>query len=541
MKLKTFLTIIVTACLLSAVIWPSLVTRVKAESTTIYVNVQNANDPAQDGSAAHPFSSIQDGVDAANPGDTVQVAAGVYYGEVDINESYISLVGQPGSTIIDGNGTGAVGIRVYHWSPNYTEYTNISGFTVRNFIRGMTLSRSIGLRLRDNTLVNNTYNFGDYTLQVHDIDTSNTVNGKPIYFLANQQDEQVPADAGYVELVDCTNMTVKDLNLTNNAQGLVLKNTTNSLVENLQITNDWDGLYLETQSKGNTIIDNNVSNCLYLGIYVSTSSDNTFENNSITNNAYGFFLDSTVFDYVIGFQPTGNTVTGNVMWGNTVANCSTAGVYSLEAENNLFYDNNFINNSPEVYSLNSTNVWDNGVEGNYWTDYSGQNSNQTGLGNTPYVIDENNTDNHPLMGPFLEFPATWQDGTYPVTAISNSTVSGFYFSQSEKTLGFSVSPTADNGTGFCRVAVPVYLLGGPYTLFIDGLPSTNLLQSSNGTYSFLYLSFNDSHHDVKIEGTNVVSEFPTFFLLILLAVVTIGVVTVGVAFRRKKFVPALFG
>jgi parallel beta-helix repeat protein len=539
MKAKSILTIIVATCLLSAVFWPSLVTTVKAASTTIYVNVQNANDPAQDGSAAHPFGSIQKGVDATSPGDTVQVAAGVYYGEVDINESYISLVGQLGSTIIDGNGTGATGIRVYHWSPYYTEDTSISGFTVRNFIRGITLSRSIGLVLRDNTMVNNTYNFGDYTLQIHDIDTSNTVDGKPIYFWANQHDKQVPADAGFVELADCTNMAVKDLNLTNGVQGMVLKNTTNSLVENVRITNDWDGLYLETQSKGNTIIDSTVSNNLFMGIYVSTSSNNTFNNNSITDNAYGLFLDSTVFEYVIGFQPTGNTVTGNIIWGNTVANCSTAGVYSLDTENNLFYDNNFVNNSPEVYNLNSTNLWDNGAEGNYLTDYSGQDSNKTGLGNTPYVIDENNTDNHPLMGPFLDFPATWQDGTYPVTAISNSTVSDFYFSQPEKTLGFSVNPRADSGTGFCRVAVPVNLLGGPYSLFIDGLPSTNLFQSSNGTYSFLYLSFNDSHHDIKIEGTSVVSEFPTFFLVLLLAVITAGVVMV--AFKRRKSTPALFG
>lgn len=540
MRIEALFMIVAIVCLLSAMIWPSPVTWVKADSTTtIYVNALNAIDPSQDGSASHPFGSIQMGVDAAGSGDTIQVAAGVYYGEVDINQSFISLVGQVGGTILDGNGTGAVGIRVYHYSPDYTEDVNISGFTVRNFVRGITLSRSIGLRLRDNTMVNNTYNFGDYTLQVHDIDTSNTVDGKPIYFWVNQNDEQVPADAGFVDLVDCTNVSVKDLNLTNNVQGIVLKNTTNCLIENVHITNDWDGLYLEAQSRNNIIIDNTVANNLYLGIYVSTSSNNTFKNNSITDNAYGLFLDSTVFEYVIGLQPTGNTVTGNVIWGNTVANCSTAGLYSLESKNNIIYDNNFVNNSPQVYSLNSANLWDNGAEGNYWSDYSGQDFNKTGFGNTPYAIDENNTDNHPLMGLFLDFRATWQEVTYPVTVISNSSASGFYFSQAEKSVGFSITQNADSGTGFCRVAVPVNLLGGPYTLVIDGLPSANLSESSNGTHSFLYFSYNASYHDVKIEGTSVVSEFPPFFLVLLLAVVTIGVVIV--AFRRRKFVPALFG
>jgi parallel beta-helix repeat protein len=396
MKLEPFLTIITVACLLSATLSPSFVTRVRASSTTIYVDVMNANDPGQDGSAAHPFDSIQKGVYAASSGDTIQVAAGVYYGEVDINKSSISLLGQKSSTILDGNGTGVVGIRLYHFSPDYTENVSISGFTVRNFVKGITLSRSINIRLRDNSMINNTYNFGDYTLQVHDVDTSNTVDGKPIYFWVNQHDKQVPAGAGFVDLVNCANMTVKDLNLTNNVQGLVLKNTTDSLVENVLIMNNWDGLYLQRWSNSNTLIDNTVSNNLFMGIYVSTSSSNVIKNNSISNNGYGLFLDSTVFEYVIGYQPADNTVTGNIVTGNTVANSSAAGVYSDESVDNVFYFNNFLNNSQQVYSVNSTNVWDDGVEGNYWTDYVGKDLNNTGFGDVPYVIDENNRDNHPL-------------------------------------------------------------------------------------------------------------------------------------------------
>jgi parallel beta-helix repeat protein len=458
---------------------------------------------------------------------------------VQINKSSISLVGQAGSTVLDGNGTADVGIRVYHLSPYYTENVSISGFTVRNFVRGITLSRSINIRLRDNTMINNTYNFGDYTLQVHDVDTSNTVNGKPIYFWVNRHDAQVPSDAGFVDLVNCFNMTVKDLNLTNNVQGLVFKNTTNSLVKNLRITNNWDGFYMETWSNSNTIIDNTLSNNLFMGIYVSTSSSNTISNNSIMDNAYGLFLDSTVFEYVKGFQATGNTVTGNVIFGNTVANCSTAGVYCDQAEDNILYDNNFINNSQQVYSLNSTNVWDDGAEGNYWTDYTGENFNNTGLGSVPYVIDETNRDNHPLMGMFSDFDAMWQAGTYRVNAISNVTASGFYFSQPEKALGFNVSGSAFDGSGFCLVTLPASLIGGPYSLFVDGAPSTFLWENSNGTYCSLYFAFNDSFHDVQIVGTSVVPEFSVFFLWFLLAAVTTGLVMV--ALRRRRFAPALFG
>jgi parallel beta-helix repeat protein len=538
MKLEPFLAIITVACLLSTILLPSVVTHAQADSSTIYVDIGNANNPKQDGSAYHPFDSIQKGIGAAGTGDTVQVAAGVYYEEVDINKSSISLVGQKGSTILDGNRTGAVGIRVYHVSPDYTENVSISGFTVRNFVKGITLSRSIYIRLRDDNMINNTYDFGDYTLQVHDIDTSNTVDGKPIYFWVNQQDKQIPADAGFVDLVNCANMTVKNLNLTNNVQGLVLKNTTNSLVKNVRIMNNWDGLYLQRWSNSNTLIDNTVSNNLFMGIYVSTSSSNIIKNNSITNNGYGLFLDSTVFEYVIGYQPTDNTVTGNIVTGNTVANSSTAGVYSDESEDNLFYFNNFVNNNQQVYSVNSTNVWDNDVGGNYWTDYAGKDLNKTGFGDVPYVVDKNNRDNHPLIGLFSDFPVTWQEETYHITAICNCTESGFYFSQPEKAVGFSLSGSADDGSGFCMLGVPVSLLGGPYTLVMDGLRSTSLLERSNRTHSSLYFAFDGTYHDVRIEGTSVVSEFPSFSLVFFLAVATVGVVFVTL---RRRFEPALSG
>jgi parallel beta-helix repeat protein len=538
MKLNIVSTVLLMACISSALIWPFFVTRAEASFGTVYVDARNTNDPLQDGSSVHPFNLIQEGVDAAVPGDTVDVAAGVYYEGVQINKSSISLVGQKGSTIIDGNGTEPVGIRIYRTPPDYTENLSISGFTVRNCVKGITLSRSIYIRLRDNSMVSNSYNFGDYTLQVQDIDTSNTVDGKPIYFWVNQRDKQVPADAGFVDIVDSTNITVSGLNLTNNVQGLVLKNTTNSLIEDVHILNNWDGMYLDRWSNSNTIIDSTVSDNLFMGIYVSTSSSNVIENNSILNNSYGLFLDSTAFEYTIGYDPTSNIVRDNVVRGNTVANSSLVGFYSIQSEDNVLYDNNFLNNAQEVYSDNSTNVWDDGSEGNYWQDYSGQDLDRDGFGDTPYVIDANNQDNHPLMGLFSDFAVTWQEETYRVTAISNSTILEFYFSQSEKTVGFSFN-SPNEGSSFCRVTLPTSLLGGPYTFFLDGLSSTDLLESSNGTHCFLYFAHNNSYHDVRIVGTSVIPEFSSFLLVFFPVVLAVGVAIVALA--RRRLDPALSG
>jgi hypothetical protein len=58
------------------------------------------------------------------------------------------------------------------------------------------------------------------------------------------------------------------------------------------------------------------------------------------------------------------------------------------------------------------NVWDDGIRGNYWSDYLTQYPNaaeidSSGVWNTPYVIDTNNTDHYPLMVQYVipEFPS----------------------------------------------------------------------------------------------------------------------------------------
>ena len=65
-----------------------------------------------------------------------------------------------------------------------------------------------------------------------------------------------------------------------------------------------------------------------------------------------------------------------------------------------------------------TNFWDNAAVGNYWSDYQTKYPNATeignsGIGNTPYIVDANNIDHYPLMKPVVipELPdGTGDDG-----------------------------------------------------------------------------------------------------------------------------------
>jgi nitrous oxidase accessory protein NosD len=78
----------------------------------------------------------------------------------------------------------------------------------------------------------------------------------------------------------------------------------------------------------------------------------------------------------------------------------------------VFYGNNIFSNISSVvkqgvssFLVNSANLWDNGSIGNYWSNYLEKYANaseidDSGIGDTPYIIDAHNIDRYPLMYPY---------------------------------------------------------------------------------------------------------------------------------------------
>ena len=406
MKRKALFGITLTLLLTSMLTLASNIQSAEARPTTWTVD--------DDGPA--DFARIQDAINAAGDGDTIFVHSGIYYENVVFNKTVLLIGENRSTTIIDSAGKGTV-VSVTANNVIISEFTIENGGSygiLLDYSHGNTISENIiknnyyyGIRiwysgyntLRNNVLTKNGYNFLVYGTSisdfVQDIDVSNKVDGKAVYYWVNQHNRQVPADAGYVSVVNSTNISVKNLNLTNNADGVQLAYTTCSTIENVTASDNFVGVHL-IYSSSNLLIENNIVSNDGIGIRLYHSSDNTVLANTIKNNANG------IISWYSG---------SNEFSGNTISN-RWVGIGLRYSDNNTIFHNNFINNTEQVSLKESLcNTWDDGYPsgGNYWSDYTGIDEksglNQDlpgsdGIGDTPYTIDVNNQDRYPLMEPW---------------------------------------------------------------------------------------------------------------------------------------------
>ena len=310
------------------------------------------------------YETIQEAIDAAESGDTIYVRNGTYYENIFINKT-VSLVGEdPETTIIDGSKSNVTYGPVVHLFGEDAKNVTICNFTIRgsnnawgiyitfdanawiekniitnnsggivadfsdsntfvnntivdNKFEGIEFLYSSGNIMGNNTMSGNKYNFGIFESSFnHSIDTSNLVNGKPIYYFKNQSDLVINphsfSSVGYLALINCANMTVEDLNLTNNINGLLLVETKNSTLRNNVLKNNSKGIDI-IDSLNNTIQGNNVTDSGWLGISLANSSDNRFRGNNLVANYLNFKVSG---DSLSDFQQDidlSNTVNGKFM------------------------------------------------------------------------------------------------------------------------------------------------------------------------------------------------------------------------------------
>jgi len=450
----------------------------------------------------------------------------------------------------------------------------IANNNVTNDHYGIIIEYSANNLLENNNLTNIEINFGvrgsNLSQFMHNIGVTNTVNGKPVYYWIGEQNQSIPSNAGWVALINCTNIIVQNLNLTNNVQGILIANSTNTRIIDNNIEYNGDGVCIELSSNVTVIVGNNVTNnnrgvlineayfttifenlLIYndFSVYmVSTFNTNISKNNITSNNSYGILVGGSNTS-VIGNEIMDNSLVGihvsfaanTTISGNNVTN-NTLGIQLWHSTNNTIYHNNLINNPTQASVTDSECTWDNSYPsgGNYWSDYegadiySGQNQDQLdgdGIGDSPYIIDVNNQDNYPLAGPFgiteHVFNVTVDDTTIPVAISSNSSISEFDFSEASLQVSFNVTGLTGT-TGFCNITLPEDLLWGDFSVYMNGEPLVEGLdytRTYNGTHNIFHTTYTHSSHLIEITGTHVIPEHSSLIILSLLLIATLLIVT----------------
>ncbi len=333
------------------------------------------------------YTKIQDAINDASVGDTILVYSGTYYENVNVNKQII-LEGIDiggGKPVIDAGGSGSAislsaenitlegfmavnatfgnaGIRVNsgsniirnnsasnNYDGIYLTYlgnnNTLNGNVASNNREGISLLSSSNNTLTNNLMTGNNFNFqlygGSDSQFNNEIDTSNIVNGKPIYYIKDAANTVYDSsiNAGTFYCISCVNVTIKEMNLNSNGAGIFFWNTTFSRIQNVNASSSYSGLWLAS-SNNNTLSNNNASNN-FDGIVIESSNNNTLSGNIVMKNNQGIYLDYS----------SDNTVS------STIASYNGEGISMYNSSNNMLRANNFSYNYDAGIYMYGNDPW----------------------------------------------------------------------------------------------------------------------------------------------------------------------------------------
>jgi len=195
-------------------------------------------------------------------------------------------------------------------------------------------------------------------------------------------------------------VTVTEVTVRNGNNGFYILGFNHSIIGNVVTNNTYHGI--ELVGINNSVTENTVTDNWY-GILLGGSSCNIISRNTILSSQGGINLDencecneiseNTLMDNVMGIGIVGSN---NSVFGNTIKE-NWSGL-EISGTNNTIYHNSFVNNTIQVYSGMLNNAWDNGCEGNYWSNYNGTDLDGDGIGDTELPWE--GVDYYPLMNPY---------------------------------------------------------------------------------------------------------------------------------------------
>lgn len=405
------------------------------------------------------FQSIQQAINAANDGDLIQVRAGLYTGNLVINRRImIEGIDRP---VLRGQGEGSV-VSVL------ADGCTVRGFTIEHSGGDLTredsgiLLKSSNNLIEDNELRDILYGIYLYGSRGNTL-RRNQVRGRP------------------------------ELEEGERGAGLHLWNSPDNIIEDNIITEERDGIYIQS-CNGNQIRRNRVSNLRY-GLHYMFSDRNVFEDNLFANNVAGAAImysnhiefRRNAFVHNRGFSSFGilfqecnellaednfiiDNATGIFMEAlrrttfrrNTIANNDVALQMFSSADDNVFTENNFIDNLSPLHLIgrDTSTKWSANGRGNFWSDYDGYDLNEDGRGDVPLKIQnvfQYMEGNHPRLRIYLDSPVARAlavaEETFPILRGSTEVDDAPLMKPVELRYPFAPEPAARIDSGLMTVSL----------------------------------------------------------------------------------------
>lgn len=209
-----------------------------------------------------------------------------------------------------------------------------------------------------------------------------------------------------------------DLLRENMEEGIRISNNDKIVITNCIIADNNIGVGVRGQ---NNLIINNEFKDNRIGLVIGDGEQNTIKNNHFSNNnlILGGALNNIIKNNIFEFAPhfgisiydisNDNEISYNTMRLNSMGAIEISeSMWGPTSHNNKIHHNNFISNGYQFQTYDDgNNYWDDGSEGNHWSDYEGVDTDNNGIGDSPYdKIGNYKTekksgfqDNYPLIVP----------------------------------------------------------------------------------------------------------------------------------------------
>ncbi len=229
------------------------------------------------------------------------------------------------------------------------------------------------------------YNIYDPSIEIynsHNIDITNLVNGKPLYYYKNENNLNSNnfTDAGQIILVNCNNSQILNLNITHATVAVSQYYSKNNIISyNNFTTNSYSGILL-VKSHNFLILNNNLSKNLNtyadvetyfgygFGISIQECYNITVSLNNVSSNGIGISLQDSYANKFIENSLYDNSIAGFLIYnilgssdynnfsGNLMRNCGFY-IYPSLIEFELYIDKtNLVNGKPVYYYYHRENL-----------------------------------------------------------------------------------------------------------------------------------------------------------------------------------------